>query len=251
MPIRRLMIDTARAAFRKAGVDFRRWTPRCDASLRAATLLKRLDASVLLDVGANTGQFVRSMRAHGWRGRAISIEPGAAAHRSLCRMAAADSAWEVADRVAIGLRAGRASLNVSANSVSSSIHPMLEVHTAAAPESRVVRTEEVPVMSLDELAARHRVEGRVFLKIDTQGSEMLVLRGGEATLMKCVAVLCEVSIVPMYQSGTDWEVVLGTLRERGFEVWAIESGFSHPTTGQMYQCDLLMVRTEALERLSS
>ena len=205
-------------------------------------MVKTLDPEVVVDIGANEGQFVRSLRAHGWAGRAISVEPGTAAHAALMEAAAIDPHWTVADRVAVGRVEGQVEFFVSANSVSSSVRRMLAKHERAAPDSRVVRSERVTVSTLDRLVSAHAPNSRVFLKIDTQGAELDVLAGATVTLKDCVGVACEVSLVPLYQGAPSWEEVLEVLRAAGLRIWGIEAGFSDPVTGEVYQCDLLMCR---------
>ena len=65
-------------------------------------------------------------------------------------------------------------------SVSSSVLPMLDAHLAAAPHSRYVGKEIVPLRRLDDLL-ESTVSGRkIFLKLDVQGFEGYVLAWGRA-----------------------------------------------------------------------
>ena len=70
-------------------------------------------------------------------------------------------------------------MEVSGTSVSSSVLPMRAEHVAVWPDSRPVGREDVPVVRLDTIAAELGVAGRrTLLKIDVQGYEAAVLRGG-------------------------------------------------------------------------
>jgi FkbM family methyltransferase len=231
-----------RALTRSLGVDFRRWTPRCDASFRAAELLRVTDADVLLDIGANEGQFARAMRAHGWSRRTVSVEPGLAAHARLAAIARSDPNWVVPDRVAIGAAKGDVDFFVAHNSVSSSMKRVLGAHLDAAPQASVAEVERVAATTLDDFCDSQAVTGRLLLKLDVQGGEFDILRAGAKTLSRCEAVICEVSFVKLYEGCAPWGRVLELLRDHGFEIWAVEAGFSDPETGQMYQADLMVCR---------
>ncbi|MDA8893893.1 hypothetical protein N9I93_00205 [Amylibacter sp.] len=82
--------------------------------------------------------FGSSIRAFGFEGSIISFEPLPDAHILLQKAAASDALWTVAERMAIGDSEGDVTINVSKNSVSSSILPILNSHVEAANESAYV-----------------------------------------------------------------------------------------------------------------
>ena len=114
--------------------------------------LKAHDINTVIDIGANVGQFAEGLRDAGFRGRIISFEASRAAHCELQQRAMRDRRWTVAPRLAIGGSDGKAKINVSANSVSSSILPMLPTHLVAEPKSAYIRTETVELRRLDTVA---------------------------------------------------------------------------------------------------
>ena len=68
-------------------------------------------------------------------GRIISFEPLSDAHNELQQWSESDPLWMVAPRMAIGNHDGDAHINISRNSVSSSILPMLASHLEVAAAS--------------------------------------------------------------------------------------------------------------------
>ena len=50
--------------------------------------------TVVLDVGANEGQYGVQLRRSGYGGRIVSFEPGSEAHASVTACAAADEKWQ-------------------------------------------------------------------------------------------------------------------------------------------------------------
>jgi FkbM family methyltransferase len=178
-------------------------------------LLDRLGVDVVVDVGANVGQFGSELRLHGFTGHIFSVEPMQAAHDQLQAAAHADGNWSTM-RTALGPQAGELTMNVSANSISSSALAMLDRHAEAAPHSRYVATERTPVTTLDAAAGERlaRFE-RPFLKIDTQGFERPILESGPRTLERVVGVQLELALEPLYHGQETWQEHIAYMAERG------------------------------------
>jgi FkbM family methyltransferase len=222
--------------------------PRAYAAEKTlAGLLSQEEINLVLDVGANYGQFADELWALGYTGRLISFEPMAVPHAHLRSKAATHPSWTIADRTAVGAETGTVEIHVSENSVSSSILPMLPAHSAAAPQSNYVATEPVPLHRLDDLFACTSAD-RLALKIDVQGFEGKVLEGAPHILEVCRAVVIEMSLVPLYDGQLlaleQWDL----LAAMGFEAWSLEPGFRDPATGRMLQLDGLFVRKESSPR---
>src|SRR5260370_4795170 len=88
------------------GLEVRKTNVYTSQKLRHHLLFSQLPIDLVLDVGANTGQFVHQCRAAGYKGEIISFEPSAAAHAALLRSAEPDPLWTVADRTALGATTG-------------------------------------------------------------------------------------------------------------------------------------------------
>ena len=161
---RNMAKEGIRSLFFRAGLEVH----RLEAELPRA--LEKFRVDLILDVGANVGQFAQQTRASGFKGRIVSFEPLTDAHKALSARATGQSAWQVHERCAIGDRDGETAINVSRNSVSSSILPILPAHEAAAAESAYVRTETVPLARLDTVAPPYLTgASHPFLKIDKIG----------------------------------------------------------------------------------
>lgn len=204
--------------------------------------LQRHRFDVLLDVGANSGQFARRIRDSGFDRRIISFEPLPEAHQQLVQAAQQDRAWTVYPRSALGSQIGEADLHVAGNSVSSSLQPMLETHRQAAPQSAIVGQVRTPVITLDSIFDQIcRPTDRVFLKIDTQGHERQVLEGAQQSLARIQGVQLELSTVPLYQSQDLYSYFIPWLTAQGFGLWALSPEFYHPS-GRLLQFDGIFMR---------
>jgi FkbM family methyltransferase len=225
------------------GLDVRAYTPARSEAARLATLLTNHRIDLVVDVGANTGQFVRHLRLIGYRGRVICFEPLTAAFASLTRYAARDHNMLVAPRMALGDRNGDVSINVAANSESSSLLKASAVHVAAESSVMPVGSETVSIRRLDDVVAGHLSgDERIFLKIDVQGHELAVLRGAAELLPKLTGLQLELSLEPLYEGEPLYREMIGYVESAGLELYDLTPCFSDNSTGKTYQLDGIFFR---------
>jgi hypothetical protein len=73
--------------------------------------------------------------------------------------------------------------------------------------------------------------------MDTQGSELDVLRGGKRVLEAMSLVEVELSLLPVYDSAPLFAEVYGLLAQQGFTPIAFEGVLDDTETGEMLQAD--------------
>lgn len=231
---------------RRLGYELHPYDPEpapADEDMRRARLLASERIDLLLDVGANEGQYAVRMRRAGFGGRIASFEPLSAAFAVLERRTAQDPRWE-ARRLALSDADGHAQIHVAGNSTSSSLLDMDERHVRSAPESAYVGTEHVQTARLDSLWDELVQDGdRVFLKLDVQGFEMHVLRGAARTLGELRGVQAELALTRLYEGDSPWRKVVDHLAAQGFELAGVEPGFGDPESGRMLQFDGVFLRS--------
>jgi FkbM family methyltransferase len=198
----------------------------------------------VIDIGANTGQFGHLLRRSGFTGRIHSVEPLQSAFTELQAGTARDPRWTV-ERAAVSDEPGTVTMNVSGNSVSSSVLPMLERHTSAAPQAQYVATEDVPATTVDDIVTRaHLRPESTLLKVDVQGYEKAVLDGAAKTLGSFAAVRTEMSLVALYDGQPLLAEIVEYLGGHGFDLWSVEPGFVEPGTRRLLQLDGVFFRRE-------
>jgi FkbM family methyltransferase len=185
-------------------------------------LFTRLSIDCVLDVGANRGQYGRFLRDEvGYGGYLASFEPQPAALRELRARAEGDALWKIFG-VALGSQTGRLPLNVMQESAFTSF---LAPDPSAVPSlthlNSVVQVEMVRVERLDEVM--DEVRGgygchSIYLKLDTQGYDLEVIKGASGILSSIAALQSEVSVLPIYRHMPDWLTSLRILKEHSFDV---------------------------------
>jgi FkbM family methyltransferase len=239
--IRRLVLSTLRAL----GWEVQRVRHSHTERQVLKNLLLLSGADIVLDVGANIGQFGDMLFGLGFKGRLVSFEALPDIHRQLTEHArTAGAAWQVAPCAALGSARGKVEMNVAANLVSSSILPMRQDHVDAAPDSKYITRTLVDIQRLDELASRYVTpDADLLIKIDTQGYEREVLEGATALLPQTVALQIELSLVSLYEGAPDFVDMLGRVLAQGFELFGLVPGFRDPRSGRLLQMDGFFLRT--------
>ncbi len=167
-----------------------------------AWLLRELEVNIVLDVGANLGQYAQSLRANGYRGRIVSFEPVPHIAEVLERRAARDPDWQVL-RYALGDCDEKAEIHVGVGQGRlSSLLPATEFGRSWNPRIDAGRTVLIEVRRLDGLfdeVVAGVANPRVFLKLDTQGFDLKAFAGAGHRTAELTGMQSEVSQVPLYQ----------------------------------------------------
>jgi FkbM family methyltransferase len=190
-------------------------------ALRVDQLFSALGVTLALDAGAHVGAYASFLRRNGFQGRIISFEPVAANYEIMSARARADDLWEPVN-VALGSEDGKAEINVTARTVFTSFHtPNAYAQREFGSEVEIDRVEHVNVRRLDsilpELVGTDRLPP-TFLKMDTQGWDLEVLRGASGILDDVVAMQSEVSVLPIYGRMPTMHESLDCFRELGYAV---------------------------------
>jgi FkbM family methyltransferase len=189
------------------------------------SLFRRLQIDCVLDVGANRGQYRDFLRDRvGFEGWIISFEPAPRAVALLRDRAASDPRWMI-QGYALGSEEGRQPLNVMNPDFLSSFRTPDYSKVRLYTEREVFdHVEPVDVRTLDsvmgELRLRHPFNNP-YLKLDTQGFDLEIIRGASSTLPAIRALQTEISVRPMYEKAPSYREMLDALTERGFDITAM------------------------------
>lgn len=231
-----------RGVARRSGLT---WKARKNHSAR---LMEKYGIDVVLDVGANNGQYGRELISMGWKQRLISFEPLTVAWQKLKANARPHPHW-FAEQMALGANDGTAIINVSQNTQSSSFRDILPAHVSAAPSSAYVGEEEVRVARLDSVIDDYCLpDDRCFLKLDVQGFERDVLEGAEDSLKRCVGLQAEMAVTPLYEGETLFSEMVEYLDSLGYCLMSIDGVFEDEQTGQYAQLEGVFYRLDEVAR---
>jgi FkbM family methyltransferase len=245
-PLVTSLLDRARGATRRFGLDVTRYPDPAAPESRLVRLIEEFEVDLVVDAGAHAGRYATGLRRAGYRGRIVSFEPLDGPRRRLTRAAAQDDAWNVLP-YALGEESGPAVLNVAGdNGAASSVLPMLPRHREADPRSAYIARQPVEVRRLDELWEQVVAPGeRVFLKLDVRGYEARVLRGAGERADEITGLQVGTSFVPLYADGLLFADALDLAQQTlGMTLKSLVPGIADPRSGQLLQCDLVLFREQ-------
>lgn len=202
------------------------------------SLLKQCD--LVVDIGANNGQWMSTIRNHGYKGEAICIEP---IEENYIKLKLHNFDKTTTLNCAVGNKNGYIFIFQSSNDgQSSSILELDSYHKSAAPEIKAIDKKKVKIYKLSRILKASK-QRKVYVKIDTQGYEYEILKSiDKKTLTKIIAFEIETNLVSTYKNVTLVEDVIKLLRSYGFKPYRLQNGFGMPNFGQQLQIDIIFVR---------
>ncbi len=216
--------------------------------LRGKTLLRDVldtfSINCVIDVGANRGQYGLSLRGIGYTGHIISFEPVRSNIDVLRITAAQHKPWKVFP-FALGVSNGTAEINVTEDTVFSSLLAPDDTSRKRFPSNRIERREAIEIRRLDQLLNECIADipnPNLYLKLDTQGFDLEVLHGAEGILSSVRALQTEVSFRSIYKAMHDFTESIQEFRAHGFEVVDFVPGMRDIDKLSAIEMDCIMVR---------
>jgi len=155
------------------------------------------EVTLVVDVGAFEGYYALAAARSYPNAKIIAIEPSLKNKNIL-----ETNVVKHADRVkvvhsAVSDSTGLGVLNITSTGAANSLYLQTAEHSRQNPHVTQVDTEQVSIMTLDAILAEHNqaeTEKIDVLKIDVEGAEINVLRGGLESLKRTRFAIIEVSL---------------------------------------------------------
>ncbi len=106
-------------------------------------------------------------------------------------------------------------------------------------------TKTIISKSLDTVLNSSNFQMPDFIKLDTQGYEIEILKGGKSALVSAKVVLMEVSFIDIYKNGPLVLEVLNFMDKHNFQAYDICSIMRRPLDKAIFQSDLLFVKKDS------
>lgn len=217
------------------GLNIKRRSCCLDINSARSFYIKEKKVDLLIDVGASDGRYSMDIRDGGYSGQIESFEPLKYSFLRLKNNSNGDLNWNF-HNIALSNFTGTSELKISQNLSSSSLLDMGALHEKAAPSSKHISTQKIEVRELDSF----HFEGQsIYLKIDTQGLELNVLRGAGSIVNRCKYIELEVSFSPLYEGQPSHMEVLETMDKLNFRPVFIENVLCKEDSSELLQANII------------
>ncbi len=180
--------------------------PNLSYTRRLQLLFNHFGISQVIDIGAYAGQFYDQIRLEvGFKGPIHSFEPDPNLAAALIKRATMDPEWTVSP-VALGAANRTMAFNIMENSVYNSfLTPDINQVDHTRNGNTVAKMVDVEIKTLNALVDSFPDLAHTYLKVDTQGFDLEVLKGGREVARQIPALQTEVSVKQLYLGGPSME----------------------------------------------
>lgn len=211
-------------------------------------IFEKYSIDLVIDVGANQGQYRDFIRYQvGYQGLIISFEPDPECVKAMLERSKRDRKWRI-EPFALGREEGELELRVATDShFNSFLNPDKAGLTATLfkEKSEIEHTEVVAVRKLNNYM-NNLLElevSRPYLKLDTQGFDLEVMRGADVFLKRVCALQTEVSVRAIYDGMPDYLETFEFLSRAGFDL-SHSFPVSHDRALRLIEFDCIAVNSK-------
>jgi FkbM family methyltransferase len=229
--------------FQKLGFDLRFYPTKSIRSRQS--FMKSGGFNTILDVGANSGQFVFEVRnEYKFKGKILSFEPISDVFVNLKQKLGKDKNW-VGFNFALGNVTKSEVINISKHTPSSSILPFNHDYIRDNTHLSTTKEEVIQIKEFKEIANEFNFDedSRILLKVDTQGYEMNVLRGCGEYLKLFRGIQIECSIKELYVGESLYSEIFDYLLSNQFSLFTLEPTYYDQNTMELLQIEAYFVNT--------
>lgn len=182
-------------------------------------LSSKLDLPIL-DVGAADGKTAYYFSEHFPKSDILAYEPIPVMFDLACKNT--ENKPKITMRnLALADKKGTRQIHITSNYLSSSLnelntHAVKEQAESMQDKMKVLQTLLIQTSTLDEETSN--LKEILFIKLDTQGTELSILKQGLLTLRKTHVILVEMNNHELYTNGCQYYEVDAFLREAGFKL---------------------------------
>jgi FkbM family methyltransferase len=229
------MLMTIKKFLRSYGYDIIRYHSFYDRDL------KPLGIQTILDIGANTGEFSKEMRTLFPDAEIYAFEPLKDCFETINTKTAGDTKFHRYN-IALGETNGDSVIQRSSFHPSSSLRTMAPLHKELYPKTKDSFEEKIQIARLDDVMRDTLLKTPIFIKMDVQGFEDSVIRGGTETIEKASVLQVETSFVPLYEKQPLFGDIHAQLQALGFSYKGTSAQHRNPKTGELLYQDSIFVR---------
>jgi len=220
MTLQRTAFRLVQRSAEKVGIAINFYPPPGSFERQLRDLLAQMEINLVLDIGAFVGNYAKELRDVGYKGRIVSFEPVPASYDQLRSRMQHDPLWSGQP---FGLSDENREAQMNTFGSRGDFNSLLTLRKDSEEAYRLdpsLRTQtSIQLRRLDSILPQ-LIEGiqspRIFMKIDTQGHDVSVVKGAAGVLDKIAGLQSELPAVQIYDGMTSMSNVLEYYSNCGF-----------------------------------
>jgi FkbM family methyltransferase len=220
-----------------------------DCILALKNFFNEEDINIVFDVGAHEGTLAKIINEEFASTVIYAFEPFPSSYEKLASLAAKNNGNIKAFPYALSSFSGSSEFFVNNYSETNSLLPSIKTDSEIDKLTSGIDKISVQTITLNEFCVNHNIDRIDILKLDTQGSELEVLRGGENLLkMQSIgAIYCEVEFVEIYHKQPLFDEIFQYLKKYNYSLYNFYN-LNSLKTGQLAWADTLFLSEKLLRR---
>lgn len=219
------------------GLDLRKYRKEIDE----LKWLEHCDIKTVIDAGANTGQFAKEIRERLPKSKIYSFEPINECYEKLVENMKGDGNFQ-AFNLALGDTNAKSQINKCVYSPSSSLREMAILHEEMFPHTKGGEKQEITIKRLDDVFEKDSLQKNILVKIDVQGCEDKVIKGGLKLLSEAKVALIETSFFELYKGQPQFDEMYEMMKGLGFSYRGRIHQKMNPSTGEILFEDAIFIK---------
>ena len=212
-----------------------------DCLLCMRQIFKEEDVKIVFDIGAHEGNLTAAMNKEYTEAFIYAFEPFPSSYEKLSDLARNSNNIN-SFSVALSSHSGSSDFFVNKFSETNSLLPSKKVGSVIDDLTSRVDRISIQTLTLNEFCASHNIDRIDLMKLDTQGSELEVLKGSNKLLEKQAisAIYCEVEFMEMYESQALFDEVFNYLKQHEYVLYNFYN-MNFLENGQLAWADALFI----------
>ena len=201
----------------------------------------QLNIDTVLDIGGNIGLFSKTMRQMLPDAQIYAFEPLPDCYAQMSNRMKGDKKYQ-GFNCGLGEKEETLLIQKNSHAPSSSFLELGDKHKEAFPFTAESEKISVPVRRLDDMVQDLNLGKNIMIKVDVQGFEDKVLRGGLKTFDKAKLLIMELSYQELYKGQPLFNDIYQELAKLGFQFQGTMAQMAEPNTQELLDADCIFIK---------
>ena len=214
-------------------------------------VIKIYDVKLIIDIGANIGQFSKKILSLDYKEKIILVEPIRSTFIELEKQLKGNNSEKnknlLLNNIALSTQTSKMKMyKVNRNNGKGDMNSFFKTNensTKLIKNSNVISHEYVDAVDINEFFSNIAIEENTLIKIDTEGHDFELLKHlDKKYFQKVLGFIIEIHYVPFFENKyTDPLEITNFFKEKNFIFYGVDPTFINPPTGQLLVSDVLYI----------